>query len=448
MSRVLESPASVAPAAGGASGAGWFDAQGAPDPAKLRACVHCGLCLQACPTYRELKLEPDSPRGRLYLMRALHDGRLDLAARLRAHLDLCLVCRACETACPSGVPFGELMEATRGQLERRHPERGPGHWAQEVALRSLLPSPRNLSLLTGALRFYQKSGLKALAHGIGLTRLLPAGLRAAEALLPDIPGGSRRLPARTAAGTDPPRARVAFLVTCVNRALFPAVNRVTLALLARAGAEVVLARNPTCCGALHAHTGRLEQARDLARRNVAAIEAVEPVDFVVTSAAGCGAALRDYGRWLKDDLEWGERAQRVAGKARDTLEVLTELGLPDPVQPGRATVAVHDPCHLAHAQQVRSAPRALLRAAGYQVRDLPDSDFCCGSAGIYNLLQPAMALRQLDRKMDAVRRAGADFVAVANPGCLMYMQQGGRQAKLPVTMIHPLELLARAHGLA
>jgi glycolate oxidase iron-sulfur subunit len=428
------------------SGTGWFDPEGAPDRAHLRSCVHCGLCLQACPTYREIKLEPDSPRGRLYLMRALHEGRIEADATVRAHLDLCLVCRACETACPSGVPFGELMEATRAQLQRRHPPRGLARWAQDRAFRDLLPSRRAMDLVTGALRFYQKSGLRALARGAGLLRMMPASLRAAEALLPEIPGGSRRLPDRVPAGCDPPRARVAFLVTCVNRSMFPEVNRVTVALLALAGAEVVIPKLATCCGALHSHTGRSDEAAALARRNISAFEALGAVDFVVTSAAGCGAALREYGQWLERDPEWGGRARALAGRARDAMEVLVELGLPAPVSPGGATVAVHDPCHLAHAQKVRSAPRALLRSAGYDVRDLVDSDFCCGSAGIYNLLQPSMALRQLERKMETVRLAGAEYVAVANPGCLLYMRQGARDAKLPSRMVHPLELLGKAHG--
>ncbi|MBI5837668.1 MAG: 4Fe-4S dicluster domain-containing protein [Candidatus Eisenbacteria bacterium] len=426
---------------------GWFDADGAPDGAKLRGCVHCGLCLQACPTYRELKLEADSPRGRLYLMRALHEGRVEPAPEVRAHLDLCLVCRACETACPSGVPFGELMEATRAQVERRVPRRGPGRWALDFALRRILPSGFGMGALTATLRLYQGTGLRALVRGSGLSRALPPGLRAAEALLPDVPGGTRRLARRTPAATDPPRARVAFLVTCVNRPLFPGVNRATLALLARAGAEVVIPKRHTCCGALHAHAGRRADALALARRNIEAFEAAGDTDFVVTSAAGCGAALREYGHWLEHDPAWAERARHFAGKARDTLEVLAELGLPEPSSPTGEVVAVHDPCHLAHAQKVRSAPRTLLRDAGYVVRDLDDSDFCCGSAGIYNLAQPAMALRQLERKVDTIRRAGAACVAVANPGCLLFMQQGARQAKLAVKMIHPLELLAKAHGL-
>ncbi|HVP38550.1 MAG TPA: heterodisulfide reductase-related iron-sulfur binding cluster [Candidatus Saccharimonadales bacterium] len=445
MSAPPPEPRPPAPAA-----TGWFDLVEPPDRDQLHSCIHCGLCLAACPTYRELKLEPDSPRGRLYLMRALHEGRIDPAAGVRAHLDLCLVCRACETACPSGVPFGELMGAVRGQLERRLPRRGLARWAQDRVFRGLLPSRRKLSLFTGALRLYQLTGLRALVRGTRATRLLPAALRAAEGLLPDVPGGPRRLPARVAAAVEPPRARVAFLVTCVNRALFPDVNRATLGLLSKAGAEVVIPRRQTCCGALHEHAGRRSEAQALARRNIAAVEAAGPVDFVVTSAAGCGAALREYGHWLRHDPEWAARAERLAGMARDTLEVLAELGLPEPARPGggsaAATVAVHDPCHLAHAQKVRAAPRALLRAAGYQLVDLEDSDFCCGSAGIYNLLQPSMALRQLERKLECVRRAGAHFVVAANPGCLLYMQQGARQARIPARVVHPLTLLARAHG--
>ena len=428
----------------------WFDAQDPPDWKGLRSCVHCGLCLPACPTYRELKNEADSPRGRLYLMRALHEGRLELTDTVREHLDLCLVCRGCETACPAGVPFGGLMEATRAQIYRRTPRRGIAAWFEDRAFRSVLPNPGAINRLAGALRFYQRSGLQGLARGLGLLKLFPAELGSAEALLPRIPSGSSRrsLPARTAAATEPAKARVVFLVTCVMRPLYPEVNRATLRLLSLAGADVLIAPAQTCCGSLHAHSGRLEEARELARKNLAAIEALEPVDFIVSNAAGCGASLRDYAHWLQGDPVWAERARRLSQRSRDAMEVLAELGLPAPASATGQTVAMHDPCHLAHGQKVRAAPRELLRAAGYRVSDLENSDLCCGSAGIYNVVQPEMAGSLLERKIASVEKAGAEFVAVANPGCLLHMARGAGLKGLKSRMVHPLELLARAHGVA
>lgn len=427
----------------------WFDGQDPPDWKKLRSCVHCGLCLPACPTYRELKIETDSPRGRLYLMRALHEGRLALTEEVRGHMDLCLVCRACETACPSGVPFGELMEATRAQIQRREPRTGPGAWAENLAFQHLLPSAGAVGLLAGALRLYQRSGMQALVRGSGLLRLFPRGMDRAEAFLPPVPSqrARRALPRRTAAASPEPRARVAFMVTCVMRPFYPDANRAAALLLAKAGAEVLVPAGG-CCGALHAHSGRMDEARDLARTQIDALDALEPLDYVVSNASGCGSSLRDYGHWLKDDPAFAGRARRYSERVRDVTEVLVELGLPKPDSPAGRVVAMHDPCHLAHAQKVRSAPRQLLREAGYEVRDLENSDFCCGSAGIYNLLQPAMADSVLEKKIETVRGAGVREVVVANPGCALHMERGAREAGLDCKMIHPLVLLARAHGIS
>ncbi len=428
----------------------WFDGQDPPDWKKLRSCVHCGLCLPACPTYRELKVETDSPRGRLYLMRALHEGRLTLSEEIRGHMDLCLVCRACETACPSGVPFGELMEATRAQIQRRDPRKGSGAWAESFAFQRVLPSVGAIALLAGALRLYQRSGLQALVRGSGLLRLARNGMDQAEAILPAVPSGRARrtLPRRTPCADGEPKARVAFMVTCVMRPFYPDVNRAAALLLARAGAEVLVPGAGGCCGALHAHSGRLDEARDLARTQIDAVEALEPLDYIVTNASGCGASLRDYGHWLKDDPIFAERARRYSERVRDVTEVLVELGLPKPEVPAGRVVAMHDPCHLAHAQKVRSAPRRLLREAGYEVEDLENSDFCCGSAGIYNLLQPSMAGSILEEKIETIRRSGAAEIVVANPGCALHMERGARKAGLDSRMVHPLVLLARAHGIS
>jgi glycolate oxidase iron-sulfur subunit len=413
---------------------GAFDAQDPPTDDGLRACVHCGICLPQCPTYRVLGEEMDSPRGRVYLVRAAADGRAELTPGLARHLDLCLGCRACETACPSGVPFGHILEAARGQLDRkgvRPPERRQR--TLELALRTFPDVPR-LGRLMRALRLYQRSGLRSAVRGLGVLGLAPE-LQAMEALLPDIPAAVPT-PAFTPARGQR-RGRAALLLGCVQRFVYPDVNAQTARLLAAGGWDVVAPPEQGCCGALHLHAGRIDEFRRRARELLATLG--RDADVIVTNAAGCGSALKDCAYWLEGDGAVG-RLPAV----RDISEVLAEADLPLRALPP-LTVAYHDACHLAHGQRVRAEPRALLRRIpGLTLVDLAESDLCCGSAGIYNLLEPEMAGDLARRKVQRVRESGARVLAAGNPGCLMQIARQCREEGLGVEVVHPVELLARA----
>ena len=416
---------------------GAFDAQDTPSMDGLRACVHCGICLPQCPTYRVLGEEMDSPRGRVYLMRAAAEDRIGLTPTMARHLDLCLGCRACETACPSGVPFGQLLEATRGQLERHGvvpPQR------DSATLRFLLdvfPYPNRLGPMLHGLRLYQWSGMQAMVRGLGL--LAPfAKLRAMEALLPPVPASAAPLPTLVPARGARARGRVGVLLGCAQRFFYPDVNADTVRLLAAAGYEVVVPREQECCGALHLHAGRIDDFRAMARR---LMPAFRDVDLIVVNAAGCGSALKEYGHWLPDDA-----ARLFAERVRDVSEVLAAGELP-PLRPLPVTVTYHDACHLAHGQRVRAEPRSLLRRIPeLTLVDLPDSELCCGSAGVYNLLEPEMAGELGRRKAACIRETGARVVTAGNPGCLMQIRQHCRAAGLDVEVVHPVTLLARALG--
>ncbi len=400
----------------------------------IRSCVHCGICLPVCPTYRVLGEEMDSPRGRVYLMRAVAEGRLDVTATYTHHLDLCLGCRACETACPAGVPFGSLLETARADIER-HGARPLRRRLLEAVLFGVFPHPHRLAIVLGLLRRYRRWGLQALVRRSGLLRRFPR-LAAMDALLQDVPRTDAALPEFLAAGGRA-RGRVALLTGCVQRHLFADVNRDTMRLLSLAGWDVVAPRGQGCCGALELHAGRLEAFRARARALAAAFPA--DVDWVVTNAAGCGSALRDYGHWVGEDAAAG----RVAVRTRDVTELLAEADLPLGSLPLTATY--HDPCHLAHGQRVRSAPRALLgRIPDLRLVPLADSELCCGSAGVFNILEPEMADRLLALKIARIAETGARTVVTGNPGCLMQIARGARERGLDLAVVHPVTLLARA----
>ena len=404
------------------------------DPATrglLRACVHCGICLPQCPTYRVLGEEMDSPRGRLYLMRAVAEGRLEPTEAVAAHLDLCLGCRACETACPAGVRFGTLLETARADLARHaRPLRRRG--ATDVLL-AMFSDPARLDWVFGLLRRYQGWGLQRLVRGSGALRRFPR-LAALDALLARAPRTTplpEYVPARGRA-----RGRVGLLTGCVQRHLFGDVNRDTVRLLAAAGWDVVVPRGQGCCGALELHAGRVDAFRGRAR--VLAATFPDDLDWIVTNAAGCGAALREAGHWLPEPS-----VERLAAHVRDVSQLLVEGELELVPLPLRVTY--HDACHLAHGQKVRAEPRALLRRIpGLTLVEMRDSDLCCGSAGIYNVLQPDMAERLLTLKLDRIVETGARVVATGNPGCLMQIAKGARARGLDLEIVHPVTLLARA----
>ncbi|MGH9534278.1 MAG: (Fe-S)-binding protein [Terriglobales bacterium] len=401
-------------------------------------CTHCGLCLQACPTFRLLGEEMDSPRGRIYQVAQADAGRLPLAGAFETHIGRCLDCRACETACPSGVEYGKILERARGELAARRRLGGPQAWLSNYVFERLLPDPKAMARIARALRWYQRGGPRAVARATGLLRGL--GLAGAESLAPEIE--SRFFTAemgQTFPAQGPRRARVAFLAGCIQRVAFAEMNRATIRVLQAAGCEVVVPAGQTCCGALHVHAGRRAEARRLARTN---IQAFGGVDAVVTNSAGCGSALKEYG-----DLLGGEAAAAdFAGRVRDATELLAALGLPEGMLgPLPLAVTYQDPCHLAHGQRIRSAPRQLLAAIPeLRLVEMDRADSCCGSAGIYNVVQPDIAGRLLAEKMVAVEATGADTIVTANPGCMLQLRAGLRQSRRPGQVWHLMELLDQA----
>src|SRR5215472_13879989 len=413
----------------------------------VNRCVHCGLCLPYCPTFSILGTEMDSPRGRIFIVKSLAEGRLKLGDATVSHLDLCLGCRACETVCPSGVPYGQLIEAGRAEIERRRPgslARRLFRWAN---FSMLLAHPRVLTLAAAGLRFYQQSGLRRLARASGLLRLLPGKLADWEPLLPDLPPAAdrARLPeAIPAEGTK--RAKVGLLTGCIQQVAFGPQNRATARVLAKNGVEVVAPRAQACCGALHAHSGEHELALDLARRLIQVFEAAG-VEHVIVNTSGCGAHMKSYGTLLAGDPEWRERAARFASRVRDVSEFLAKEPLRGPLRPVPRTVTYHDPCHVVHGQKIRKEPRALLaQVPGLKLVELPEADWCCGSAGTYNLVQPEMAARLQQRKIAHIRETGAEAVVTSNPGCIIQIAQGLRAEGTPVEVLHIVEVLDRAYS--
>jgi glycolate oxidase iron-sulfur subunit len=421
-----------ASAAVGSAAAPGAAARALPPIPELDACVHCGLCLNHCPTYRVTRLEAESPRGRIALVEAAARGRLPLDERVADHLYLCLMCRACETACPSGVQYGRIAEAARGALGPPGPPLVRA--LVRLALRHLMPSPGRLRAAAAAIRAFQRSGLAA-----ALERVLPAAMRRRLALLPAPSPRAYEPPAEVLPALGERRARVAFLSGCAMSLFFAEVNEATVRVLRRNGCEVVVPRAQVCCGALNSHNGELDSARAMARANLDAFP--DDVDAIVTNAAGCGAAMKAYGHLLAGGPDAG-RAARFAGRVRDAAEFLADLGLR--TTPARApqTVTYQDPCHLAHGQRVRAQPRALLGAIpGLALVEMAASDRCCGSAGIYNVLQPEMAETLLREKMEAIRATGAPVVVAPNPGCMLQLRYGARRFGVPVQVHHLMDVL-------
>lgn len=405
-------------------------------------CVHCGFCLPTCPTYLALGNEMDSPRGRLYLMRAAAENRVAMDGSFARHMDLCLVCRACETACPSGVRFGHLMEATRSQMQRQRSDRRADRLLRRFILETFTDT-RRLRLLLAPLRWYQGLGLQALVHRLGILNLL-GRLGTMERLMPRLPAPAAPLPEILPA-SGPRRARVGMLLGCAQEAFFPEVNRATARVLAANGFEVVIPREQACCGSLFVHEGERERGKALARRLIACFEAAG-VDCVAVNAAGCGSVMKEYGALLGDDPEYAARAAAFSTRVRDVSELLAEAGPVGALHAVHLSATYHDACHLAHGQRVRLPPRALLQAIpGLKLVELQEADMCCGSAGVYNLLQPGVAGQLLDRKLDRILATGAQVVVSGNPGCLLQIAAGLRRRGSPMRTAHTIELLDLAY---
>ncbi len=399
---------------------------------KFLDCVHCGLCLSACPTYIELGTEMDSPRGRIYLMKGLEEGGLQLTPDVARHLDLCLGCRACETACPSGVRYGDLIESARSFVEEQH-DRPLVDRLRRRMITLLFPRPQLLRTLLLPLRLLELLGILGALRRINSPAVMLPPLRSWEPL-PEI-----------VAANGAERQRVGFVAGCVGQVLFAETNRATVRVLARNGCSVITPARHVCCGALYLHAGARRQALDCARRNID----VFPADLsaIIVNAAGCGAILKQYGELLAADPAYAARAHAFSAKVRDVTEFLAALPLAPPRGELRMRVTYHDACHLAHGQGVREAPRVLLKQiSGLDLVELADSDTCCGSAGSYNLTEPEMARRLGERKAANIRATGAACVAAANPGCVMQIQASLRRAGSEAVVLHPVELLDRAYA--
>jgi glycolate oxidase iron-sulfur subunit len=422
------------------TGTSAFDHLDPPDTELSLDCVHCGFCLPTCPTYLVLGNEMDSPRGRIYLIRAASEGKVGISQSFVQHMNLCLLCRACETACPSGVKFGFLMEAARGQVERHYQYSRADRRFRDLVLHNSTDLGR-LRVLSGFLRFYQRSGLQKLVRASGILRAL-GRLGQMEALLPTIPDPGLRseLPEMVPAKGEK-RGRAGLLSGCVQRFFFPQVNNATARVLSENGYDVLVPRDQECCGSLLVHEGERQQAKEKARRMIDVFERAG-VDVVVTNAAGCGSVMKEYWELLQGDPVYAERATAFSRRVRDVSQLLVQGPLNGRLRPVRRTVTYHDACHLAHGQRVRQEPRTILQGIPeLRFVELKESDFCCGSAGVYNLLYPELAQQFLDRKIERIKETGAEVVVSGNPGCSLQIEKGLKERGLDIRVLHPVELL-------
>jgi glycolate dehydrogenase iron-sulfur subunit len=407
------------------------------------ACVHCGLCLNQCPTYRVLGLEMDSPRGRIYQVLQVDSGRLQIGDSFVNHIDRCLGCRACETACPSGVQYGRIVERARTEIEKSYHRPLLARWTRAYFYKRVLTNFDVLARWAKLLRWYQRSGVQDFLRKSALFKLL--GMEKLDALSPMVEDKffftefGDEFPAE-----GEPRARVSFLAGCIANVAFAELNRATIRVLQKNGVTVLVPAGQGCCGALHAHAGYREEARTLARRNIDAM--LHPaLDAIVTNAAGCGATLKEYDDLLASDPAYAAKSKLFTEKTKDVTEFLADLGLRPPREKISARVTYQDPCHLAHGQKIRSAPRQLLKSVGLELVEMPHADFCCGSAGTYNVLQNDLSMQILESKMDDVASTWADIVATANVGCMLQLRAGVQSRRLDMQVKHVIELLDQAY---
>jgi glycolate oxidase iron-sulfur subunit len=416
--------------------------------------MHCGLCLPTCPTYDATKVERNSPRGRISLMRAIADGQLEATRTFADEMYFCLGCLACQTACPAGVNYAELFEHARAEAEQSGSLNSPKRsLIRGFTLRWLFMDLRRLRLVSRVLRLYQRLGVQSFVRRSGILKLFPQRLRELEAMTPEIQARfSAELIAHVTPAIGPKKFRVAMLTGCAQDPIFSDVNRDTVEVLTRNGCEVVTPPAQSCCGSLHAHNGEWALAQELARRNIDQFPPAE-FDAIITNAGGCGSHLKHFAKLLANDPAYRDRAKLWDAKVKDIHEWLDETGLESLPSMGKADrqvcptiVTYHDSCHLCHGQKITAQPRQLLRAIpGLKLVDLPESSWCCGSAGVYNLTQPAMANDLLRRKLGHIKSTGAQVVATANPGCLLQIVNGARAEGIPLRIVHPVTLLAEAY---
>ena len=417
------------------------------DYSVVQQCMHCGLCLPTCPTYDATKLERNSPRGRISLMRAIADGRLEASRIFAEEMYFCLGCLACMTACPAGVNYAELFEQARAEAERVQVLNSPRRkLIRNLTLQWLFMDLRRLHWVGRAMRLYQRIGLESLIRKSGLLKLFPRRLQELESMTPRIqPHFSAELipPVTPARGTK--KYRVALLTGCAQDLIFSDVNRDTAEVLARNGCEVITPPLQNCCGSLHAHNGEWELAKILARKNIDQFPP-DQFDAIITNAAGCGSHLKHYATLLEHDTAYSNLAGKWDDKVQDIHEWLAKINIEQPAKAVNQTVTYHEACHLCHGQKITAQPRELLRSIpGFKLVELPESTWCCGSAGIYNIIQPEMANQLLDRKIRHIESTGANIVATGNPGCLLQIMNGAKRRGVNIRVAHPISLLAEAY---
>ena len=422
-----------------------FDAKNPPNPKLIDACVHCGFCLSTCPSYRVIGKETDSPRGRIYLMDGINEGDIPLSTAISQHFDTCLGCLACVTTCPSGVQYDQLIESTRAQVERNHPRSLPERLLRQFIF-STFPYPNRLRILLAPLLAYQKLGLQKLVRSQGwLEKFLPKQLAAMESVLPELtPQAFQDNLPEVIAAQGEKRYRVGMLLGCVQRVFLPEVNNATVRVLTANGCEVVVPKLQGCCGALSHHQGQESQTLELAKQTIDAFAELK-LDAVLINASGCGHTLKEYGHILKDDPNYAERAKLFSQKVKDVQEFLDHVGLTaklSPLQDQPLAIAYQDACHMLHGQKISLEPRRLLRQIpNAQLRESVDASLCCGSAGIYNILQPEVGNELGEMKVTNLTDTGAQLIASANVGCITQIRKHLKLQNKNVLLMHPMELL-------
>ena len=416
----------------------------APSWELLGKCVHCGLCLNHCPTYRALGVEMDSPRGRIYQLVQVHEGRMEIGESIALHIDRCLGCLACETACPSGVQYGRIVERARTQIENNYQRSFFSRTVRRFFFTKVLRDLRRMERWAKLVRFYQRSGMQTLLRKTGLLRVV--GAADLDRLSPQIDAEfffseiGKTFPA-----VGERRGKVAFLAGCINNVAFSHLNRATVKVLTENGIEVHIPAGQGCCGALDAHAGFREDARQMARKNIEVFLAGD-YDAIVTNAAGCGSLMKEYDDLLDQDPQFKARAHEFVAKVRDVTEYLAQVGLRPPRRKIAQNVIYQDACHLLHAQKVKSQPRELLKAIGCQLVEIPHADQCCGSAGVYNVVQNELSMKILDAKMEDISSVSADMLATGNVGCMIQLRAGVAQRKMNLPIRHVVELLLEAYS--
>lgn len=412
-----------------------------PTADDLYKCVHCGLCLENCPTYLATGKETESPRGRIHLITALHEGRIEATEAYGQHIDRCLVCRACETACPSGVPFGRIMEAARADLNTRRQLTWTNRLSYWLLFKKLLPNRGRLRSLTTVLRWYQRSGVQRAVRASRVLELLPATLRQMERSMPPLPDRFFEAEGQFYPAIGEARQRVGFFSGCIMPLAYGPVHEATLRVLRHNGCDVIVPRVQACCGALNVHGGERTMARELARRNVRAFLDLD-LDYVIVNSAGCGSTLKEYAELLAGDPLWHGPAERFASRVRDVSELLATLPFERGLGPLPRRATLQESCHLVHAQRVKLQPRALLAGIPeLELVEMAHPDNCCGSAGIYSFAQAELSNQLLDTKMAEIQATSADLIVTANPGCMLQIQAGLTRAGLPGEVRHVIELL-------